>query len=45
MSDDQGKLAKEALNNTRETQDPQLRIKLALKEEKIKNLLHYMTGK
>lgn len=45
LSDDHAKVAKESINNTRETQDPQLKIKLALNESKIKNLLHYMTGK
>lgn len=45
LSDDHAKVSKESINNNRETQDPQLKIKLALKDTKIKNLLHYMTGK
>jgi hypothetical protein len=44
LSDDHAKVAKESINNTRETQDPQLKIKLALKDTKIKNMLNYMTG-
>ena len=34
---------KENINNQRDSQDPQVKIKLALQDAKIKNLLHYMT--
>ena len=45
LSEESVKQMKENINNQRDSQDPQVKIKLALQDAKIKNLLHYMTGK
>lgn len=43
LTDEGAKQQKEASQSTRENQDPQFKIKIALNEAKIKNLLSYMT--
>ena len=45
ITQEEVKLKKESTNNTRETTDPQKRIKIAIKEAKLKNLKFFITGK
>lgn len=44
LSEESMKITKEQISNNRENQDPQARMKLALRDSMIKNLLHFMTG-